>query len=229
MPALQEEIDSAIEEGVKLETLISPLRVRSQKGKLTGVDVVKNRLGELDASGRRNPVPIAGSEISMQFDTLIVTIGDVPDIDFMSSMGIDITDKGTIKYDNDTLRTSRDGVFAGGDVTTGPNTVVEAIAAGRKAAKMIERYLRGEVLKQPSAARLPTHYIEPSGLSEEELGKIRRAKPLTASMKDRKGSFVEVEMTLSENDAVREARRCLRCDLEFTQAKEIESVGGKVA
>jgi len=229
MPALSEEIDAALEEGVKLETLVSPLKIESRAGKLVGVRCVRNRLGEHDASGRRNPVPIPGSEFGIELDTLIITIGDVPDIDFISQMGIEITEKGTVKYDRDTLETNRPGIFAGGDVTTGPNTVVQAIAAGKKAAKMIERYLLGETLKQPSTAYLPRVYVEPLMLSEEEARDARRVIPPSIATKDRKASFNEVEMTLSEEDAILEARRCLRCDLEFTQEKENVDIGGKVA
>jgi NADH-quinone oxidoreductase subunit F len=231
MPALATEVDAAVEEGIKLETLVSPLRIRSRKGKLSGVDCIKNKLGDMDASGRRNPVPIPGSEFTVEFDTLIVTIGDVPDIEFIESMGIEITNKGTVKHNPETLATSRPGVFAGGDVVTGPNTVVRAIAAGKKAAEMIDRYLHDVELRQPSRANLPRHYIPPSGLSDEELAEIRRAVPRTVDMQYRTSSFVEVEQTLAEDDARREARRCLRCDLEFTQPAEekSEQIGGKVA
>jgi len=231
MPALSSEVDAAIEEGIVLETLVSPIKVRARKGQLTGVDCIRNKLGNMDASGRRNPEPIPGSEFTAQFDTLIVTIGDVPDIEFIESMGIEITEKGTVKYDPETLTTSRPGVFAGGDVVTGPNTVVRAIAAGKKAAIMIDRYLHDCELRQPSKAKLPGHYIAPSGLSDEELSEIRRAVPATIDMISRRSSFVEVEQALTETDAMREARRCLRCDLEFTNPaqEEVERIGGKVA
>jgi NADH-quinone oxidoreductase subunit F len=231
MPALATEVDAAIDEGIKLETLVTPLKIRSRKGKLSGVDCLRNKLGDMDASGRRNPVPIPGSEFTAEFDTLVVTIGDVPDIEFIENMGIEITQKGTVKFDSDTLVTSRAGVFAGGDVVTGPNTVVKAIAAGKKAAEMIDRYLHDQEVKQPSQAKIPSHYITPSGLSDKELSEIRRVVPNTIGMRYRTSSFVEVEQTLSEDEAGREARRCLRCDLEFTQPAENEAnqIGGKVA
>ncbi|OGC90745.1 MAG: hypothetical protein A2W25_13630 [candidate division Zixibacteria bacterium RBG_16_53_22] len=231
MPALATEVDAAIDEGIKLETLVTPLKIRSRKGKLSGVDCLRNKLGEMDASGRRNPVPIPGSEFTAEFDTLVVTIGDVPDIEFIEGMGIEVTEKGTVKYDSETLATSRAGVFAGGDVVTGPNTVVRAIAAGKKAAAMIDRFLHGQELKQPSRAGIPGHYLPPSGLSDEELNEIRRVVPSTVDMRYRTSSFVEVEQTLSQEEAAREARRCLRCDLEFTQPAEdkAEKIGGKVA
>jgi NADH-quinone oxidoreductase subunit F len=220
MPALKEEVQSALQEGIKLETLVSPVKILSKEGVVTGIECVRNELAGMDASGRRVPVPVAGTEFRLPIDTLIVTIGDEPDIDYIASMGIASTPRGTLKVDAQTLATSRPGVFAGGDVVTGPNTVVEAIAAGKRAALMIGRYLRNEPLEQPVVARKPEHYIEPCTLSEEALAEIRRAEPPLLPIEVRRRSFSEVELCLAEADAVREANRCLRCDLEFTRPKE---------
>jgi NADH-quinone oxidoreductase subunit F len=219
MPALQEEITAALQEGILLETLVSPVKIRSREGELTGLVCVRNKLGAIDASGRRHPVPVEGTEFSLPLDALIVTIGDEPDIDYVSAMGIETTGRGTLKVNPETLETGRPGVFAGGDVVTGPDTVVDAIAAGRKAAATIACYLRGTALKQPAVARVPRAYVEPCMLSEDEIDRIRRADPPTLPVGLRKRSFSEVEMSLSTKDATREARRCLRCDLEFTRRK----------
>jgi NADH-quinone oxidoreductase subunit F len=216
MPALKEEVNAAVQEAVKLETLVTPVRILSRDGHVTGVECVRNVLGEVDASGRRNPVPIPGSQFTVPLDVLVVTIGDEPDIDYLSSMGIDVTKKGTVWTDTDTLVTSRPGVFAGGDVVTGPNTVVEAIADGKKAAVMIDRYLRGEQLRRPITARLPEMYVEPVKVTEEEMAQAERTAPPTLPVEVRRRSFSEVELCLSAEEANREARRCLRCDLEFT-------------
>lgn len=162
-------------------------------------------------------------------DTLIVTIGDVPDIEFMSSMGIEVTDWGTLKIDKATLATSRPGVFAGGDVVTGPNTVVEAIAAGKKAAVMIGRYLRGEELNQPGQPKLPRVLVEPVQLADDEMAEADRVEPPMVPAASRRKDFTEVEKTLSVEDATREARRCLRCDLEFTRPKESATAEAAVA
>jgi len=229
MPALAGEVDAAIAEGVKLETLVSPLKIISRDGKLHGVTSIRNQLGDVDAGGRRNPVPVPGTEFTAEFDTLIVTIGDLPDVDYISSMGIEVSPRGTIRYDKETLRTNRPDVFAGGDVVTGPNTVIQAIATGKRAASMIDRYIRGETLAQPEAIKLPRAYVEPCQLSEAELTQIRRAEPPRAAIEQRRTSFAEVELALSEDDARQEARRCLRCDLEFTKPKAEENTGGKVA
>ncbi|MGD2091188.1 MAG: FAD-dependent oxidoreductase [Candidatus Aminicenantes bacterium] len=216
MPALQEEVDAALLEGVKLETLVSPIKIHSRNNRLSGVECIRNKQGEVDKSGRRNPVPIPGTEHLLSFDTLIVTIGDVPDIDYVSPMGIETTQWGTLKIDKNTLTTNLAGVFAGGDVVTGPNTVVEAIAAGKKAAVMISRYLNGEELEQTPEVKLPRVYIEPPQISDEELAQQKRIEPPTISVEDRKRSLEEVELTLSVEAARYEARRCMRCDLEFT-------------
>ncbi len=220
MPAFEEEIEAAIEEGITLETLVSPIKVLSRKGRLTGIECARNRLGELDASGRRKPIPEPGTEFKLKLDTLIVAISESPDTDSISPEGsacLKIREDGTLAVDQATLICSQPSVFAGGDVTTGPNTVVDAIAAGKKAALMIERYLVGQQLRQPTEAHRPHHYVEPCNLSAEELDKIRRAEPPKMPVEQRRRSFSEVEWCLSKEDAEQEARRCLRCDLEFTQ------------
>ena len=152
----------------------------------------------------------------MGLDTLIVTIGDIPDVGYIASMGIEVTESGTLRVDRHTLATSRAGVFAGGDVVTGPNTVVEAIAAGKKAAVMIGRYLSGAELRQPGELRLPRVYVEPVEVSAEEMMEAERVELPMIPAAQRVRSFDEVERTLSAEDATHEARRCQRCDLEFT-------------
>ncbi len=223
MPALTEEVTSALQEGIRLETLVSPTRILSANGRLSGVEFVRNELGDPDSSGRRRPVPLPGTEFSVPLDTLIAAISEEPDIDYIPSMRIEVTRAGVLRVDPETLATSRQGVFAGGDVVTGPNTVVDAIAAGKKAAVMIARYLRGEEMRQPAVARVPSVYVKPYVLSEEERSQIRRAQPPGLPMESRKRGFSEVELPLSAEDAVRETRRCLRCDLEFTEPKESET------
>ena len=225
MPAIAGDIEAALEEGVQLETLVTPVRILTDHGRLAGIECIRNRLGELEPGGRRKPVPIPGTEHVVLLDTLIVTIGDVPDVDYLAKMQIDVTDWGTVQADAATLATSRRGVFAGGDVVTGPNTVVEAIAAGKKAAVMIERYLRGEELRQPGTLRRPDVFVaapdgDPAALTD---GDRVRLPHVPAAV--RKQGFGEVELTLTEEQAVREARRCLRCDLEFTRPQECATTG----
>jgi NADH-quinone oxidoreductase subunit F len=222
MPAFAEEIEAAAEEGVKIETLVTPVRILTDKGRLTGIECCRNRLGAVDYSGRRKPVPIAGSEFILSLDTLIIAISEHPEVNSVSSSGepeLEIRDDGTVCADRYTLSGGRPGVFAGGDVVTGPNTVVDAIAAGKRAARMIDRHIRGEELRQLEAARLPRTFVEPCDVSEEAASQLPRAEPPHAPTHERQRSFAEVEMTLPEADAKREATRCLRCDLEFTRVE----------
>ncbi|MEK6757126.1 MAG: FAD-dependent oxidoreductase, partial [Bacteroidota bacterium] len=224
MPAFEEEVEAAIQEGIKLETLVSPVGILSERGKLSGVELMRNELGEIDDSGRRRPVPVPGSQYNVPLDTLIVAISEGSDIDCVSVAGanrIDVDEKkGTIRVDGETLCTNRPGVFAGGDVVTGPNTVVDAIAAGKRAAVVIDRYLRNEELIQPSEIRVPRHFVEPLKTDGTEPPPVTRVELPRMSVDVRTRGFAEVELTLSSEDAVREAGRCLRCDLEFTMPKE---------
>jgi NADH-quinone oxidoreductase subunit F len=223
MPAFAEEIEAALQEGIRLETLVAPVGILSEGGRLSGIECIKNELGEVDASGRRRPVPIPGTQHKIPLDTLIVAISEGSDTDCVSVAGanrIEVDEKkGTVRVDPETLCTNRPGVFAGGDVVTGPNTVVEAIAAGKKAAVIIERYLLHEPLRQPAQPRLPRHYIPPPQTNGQDGQSRKRVEMPRVSMQSRQRSFAEVEMALSVDEARYEARRCLRCDLEFTQPK----------
>lgn len=240
MPAYAEEVEAAIEEGIRLETLVSPVKIRcigaamkegikvetmvspvkihAQGGRLVGINCIRNKLGERDASGRRKPVPIPGSEFRIALNTLIVAIGERPDSDFLTPMGLELDSSGRLRVDRKTLRTNRNGVFAGGDVVTGPNTVVDAIAAGKKAATVIDRYLKGQVLQPPSEVKLPRVYVEPTVFDDEQREDMSRIEPATIPVETRQKCFAEVELALSVDEATAEARRCLRCDLRFTQS-----------
>ena len=232
MPAYEEEVEAMIQEGVHLETLITPMKVITKDGRLVGLQCQRNKLGEPDAGGRRRPVPIEGSEYIVPLDTLIVAISEGSDIDCISvasSMQIETDPKiNGVKVDHETLCTNRPGVFAGGDLITGPNTIVDAIAAGKRAAVMIDRFVKGEPMKQPRIVKLPKAYVAPIEGSEELAGTERVDTP-RAAVQWRKRGFAEVEMSLSLEEATREACRCLRCDLEFTRKTETEPEEEKVA
>ncbi len=239
MPAYAEEVDAAIEEGIQLETLVSPVRIRyieaavkegvevetmvqpvkiySQDGQLAGIECIRNMLGDMDASGRGRPVPIPGTEFHIPLDTLIVAIGERPDSECLSEMGVALEKDGRVAVDPDTLCTSRPGVFAGGDLVTGPNTVVDAIAAGKRAAGVMDRYLRGVELKAPVRRGLPEVFVKPAAPGDAPVSRI---EPPTVPVESRRKSFAEVELSFSEQSARREARRCLRCDLRFTHHGE---------
>jgi NADH-quinone oxidoreductase subunit F len=221
MPAFAEEIEGAIQEGIRLETLVTPARVISKNGRLTGLECVRNELGDADESGRRRPVPIQGTEHVIELDTLIVAIGEDTGIDAITparTSRLETTPWNTVRADSTTMQTSRAGVFAAGDVVRGPNTVVDAIADGKRAAVMIERFLKKKPLIQPLTPTLPQVYVEPVG--EEGAADAARVETPRAPAEWRKRNFAEVEVSLSPQEARREAVRCLRCDLEFTARKE---------
>ncbi|MBU1319331.1 MAG: FAD-dependent oxidoreductase [candidate division Zixibacteria bacterium] len=234
MPAFAEEIEAAEQEGIDIQTLITPIKVLITSGLFSGLECARNELGETDSSGRRRPVMIEGTEFTIELDTLIVAISEDSGTDCIipaKSSGIEITNWNTVQVDSKTLQTNRPGVFAAGDVVSGPNTVIDAIAGGKKAANMILRYLQGKEMIEPAELNLPTVYVEP--VSIEKIDESRVETP-RASVDWRKRNFAEVEVSLSVEEATREACRCLRCDLEFTKKKEekthhteLAAVGGK--
>jgi len=217
MPAHKEEIEAARREGIKIVPLVSPIRIIARQGKLEGVEFIKNELGDYDNDGRRQPVPVKNTEHTVELDTLIIAIGEQPDT--TCAEGIGSSKWGSLQVDKDTLCTKMKGVFAGGDAVTGPSTVINAIAAGKKAAAVINRYLCGEPLKAPSEIHLPDFYVERIGDQEAESAQVKRIAPPQSPFEKYKKPFNEVELAISEKEAVREAGRCLRCDLEFTQVE----------
>ena len=228
MPAFSEEIEAADQEGINMKFLVSPVEIISKDGHLAGVKCVRNELGGVDASGRRKPIPVRGSEHVLALDTLIVAISEDSGKDCISAVaesGIKTTKGNTILADKTTLLTNRAGVFAAGDVVTGPNTVIDAIAGGKRAAVMIGRYLRKEPLKQAVKPTLPEVFLEPIRTDSTESEQTHRVETLRAPAAWRKRNFAEVEVSLSVEEATREAGRCLRCDLEFTQSDVQERSG----
>ncbi len=218
MPAHPWEIEEAEEEGVAFHFLATPARVLGQNGRVTGLECLRMELGEPDESGRRRPVPIAGSEFVVEADTVIVAIGQVLDVgDWTTELppqswgGL----RGGLKAGNwvaadpVTLQTSLEGVFAGGDAVTGPATVIEAIAAGKRAAESIERYLRGEDLAAGRAPWPPDtsdiEYYTPPVVEPA----ARAPMPKLAVAK--RTGFAEINLGFSESEAVAEAERCLAC------------------
>jgi NADPH-dependent glutamate synthase beta subunit-like oxidoreductase len=145
MPASGEEIDAALHEGVKIEYLVAPLEVLIDNGKVKGLRCNRMQLGEPDASGRRRPVPIEGSEFDIELDMIIPAIGQTSDLSFLSQdNAVETTKWGTVVADSQSLVTKRPGVFAGGDCVTGPWIAIGAIADGKKAALAIDDYLKGK-------------------------------------------------------------------------------------
>jgi NADPH-dependent glutamate synthase beta subunit-like oxidoreductase len=130
-----------------------------------------------------------------------------------------VTKWGTLIADEEVLLTDREGVFAGGDAFTGPKTVIEAIAAGKIAALSIENYLEGKKLTREYKLSRPSLYVEPVELTEEEIQEAKRTVMPRLPLSARKKNFKEVELGLTEQSAIQEARRCLRCELETKDGK----------
>ncbi len=217
MPAFKEEIEAALNEGISIEILASPKRLIEDNRRLTGLEIQKNRLGEPDESGRARPVPVPDSEEIFPLDTLIIAVGEQPDVKTIEGFGIDIGKGERLIVNKNTMETSRQGVFAGGDVVTGPYTVVDAIASGGEAACIIDRYIKGEELYQPQIPNIPQDYIAPVKTTDITPDAANRVVPPVIPSKARICNFDEVEGVISKEDAAREAGRCLRCDLNYTR------------
>jgi NADH-quinone oxidoreductase subunit F len=165
-------------------------------------------------------VPVEGSEFTIELDTLLVAIGEQAEVSFLGrGHGIEVSKWGTTVVAEDTMATAVPGVFAGGDVVTGPDTVLAAMSAGKLAAEMIDKYVRGKAMERHYDFIRPSEYVPPVELTEEEADADRAEMPEMAAS-ERTHSFAEVELGLTEEQAIREAKRCLRCDLQTDDAKE---------
>lgn len=142
LPARKEEVHHAKEEGIIFKLLNNPCAIHGEDGWVTGIEVVKQELGEPDASGRRSPVPVEGSNYVIDVDTVVIAIGQSPNpLIRQTTPGLETQKWGGIIVEEDTMKTSKDGVYAGGDTVTGAATVILAMGAGKKAAKAIDEYL----------------------------------------------------------------------------------------
>jgi NADH-quinone oxidoreductase subunit F len=215
MPVSEVEYDEAIAEGVKINFLATPTRITSDNWKVTGLQCTRMKLGEPDESGRRRPVPIVGSEFTAEADTVIAAVGQAPDLSFLPpDSALERTRWETLVTDSNTLATNVPGIFAGGDFVTGPDMVVEAVAAGRRGAIAIDKYLRGDTSRvEIHDRKLKITETRPPELDETWETKPR-TKVTTLPLPERRASFAEIELGFSEDIARREAKRCLRCDLE---------------
>ncbi|MEW6201587.1 MAG: NAD(P)-binding protein [bacterium] len=214
MPADRDEIEGAVEEGIKIVFLTAPERLIGQNGRVKGIECIKMELGPPDSSGRRRPMAIENSEFIIEADTVIPAISQEPDLAlFEGKKVLRVSEHQLIMVDPETLGTSIEGVFAGGDVVSGAATVIEAVAAGKRAADSIERYLKGEDMHQPrfeDSIRPVPEELLPSTKDVERLEQVRMEKlPVERRIK----SFDEVETGFSEEAAIREAQRCLNCGI----------------
>ncbi len=215
MPASPEEIIAAEEEGIRIEYLVAPLQITEKSGRVSGIVGRRMKLGAFDRSGRKKPVPIEGSEHTLAVDAVIAAIGQVPDTTFVpKESGVSINRHGCFALaDGSASRTTHPRFYAGGDAVTGPDTVIGAIAAGHQAAGEIDETLRRKNGKAPWEAPAEEKIVIPFELDEEN-PEAPQTKMPELSGAGRNRSFIEVELGFTKADAVKEASRCLRCDVQ---------------
>jgi NADPH-dependent glutamate synthase beta subunit-like oxidoreductase/coenzyme F420-reducing hydrogenase delta subunit/Pyruvate/2-oxoacid:ferredoxin oxidoreductase delta subunit len=209
MPADDEEIDTAAEEGIAFRLLTAPSNLLTDDGRLTGLECLRVALGEPDASGRRRPIPIPGSEFVVEGNRILAAVGQDADLDFLPEhVAARVAERGLLAVDTETSMTAMQGVFAAGDVVTGPSTVIDAIAAGHDAATAILGFLeQGHPKARDShSAEAPPEYELPAP-PPPHTPRLRPAHVAIAPGHE----FAEVERAFSAADAVTEAKRCLRC------------------
>jgi len=221
MPASPDEISDAEAEGIHIAFLTAPTEILSDNNRLTGLKCIRMGLGEPDSSGRRRPIPIPNSDYELEFDTVIVAVSQAPNLfglNGSSKMHFQVTKWGTLQVNGDTLQTSEHNIFSGGDVVLGPSTIIESMGHGRRAAESIEKYLDNEPLENYT-----THMVKPEVLRGEsfrphayaktykETPKAERQEVNKLDPEKRKYNYEEVELGYTEEQAIKEASRCLNC------------------
>jgi len=210
MPAWEEEICAAEDEGTMITYLAAPQKLVEENGKVVAITVIKMELGEPDESGRRRPVPVPGSEYDIEIDQLIPAIGQRPDISALEDIAdVKITRWNTTEVNPVTLATDREGVFAGGDLQTGPGVAIAAVAAGMEAAESIHRYLTGVNMEEGRA--LPIVEDPKFRPIVDDMAQESRYKMPELAAAERVGNFNEVELGYGEEEGKKEAARCLNC------------------
>jgi len=219
MPAEEEELADLLEEGNFLEELASPKRVMLDGGRVIGLECVRNKLGLPGADGRREPLPIKGSEFMLKADSILGAIGQRPDVSFLDGSGVTLETNGAITVNPETGLAGAPSVYAGGDVTRGPAIIIEACADGRRAAEAICRGFGIPFAALP--ARLPA-------LSQEEILQAKRVRATKEAQHapdrlptGKHAGFDLIEQTLDEEEARKEAARCLQCSTLCDKCVEV--------
>jgi indolepyruvate ferredoxin oxidoreductase alpha subunit len=211
MPALHEEIQAAEREGVEFVLLSNPTRIISRNNIAVAVECIRQRLGKRDSSGREKSIPIPGSEFIIDTDLIISATGEKPDLEFVKGSHLEIYVNGLLAADPLTLATNIPGIFAGGDVVTGPADVIKALAAGRKAAVSIERYFKGEPLHINREGEGPGQSL----LTPKTEGADKKYRPgVITDESTKSGLGTGTEPGFSQEEAGQEAARCLACGCE---------------
>jgi heterodisulfide reductase subunit A2 len=226
MPAWEEEIAASEAEGVAIEYLSAPQEILTQDGRVVGLRCIRMELSDVDSSGRRRPVPVPGTEYDIDIDQLIPAIGQRPDLSAIEDIaGLEFSRWGTTEVDAISYATGREGVFAGGDVQTGPWVAIGAIAAGKEAAESILRYIDGRDMvkgREPVVRENPVYRPIPFGIAEEA-----RAEMPELALEQRKGNFKEVELGYEAAAGQAEAHRCLNCGYCCECYQCVEACGPK--
>jgi NADPH-dependent glutamate synthase beta subunit-like oxidoreductase len=211
MPAYAAEVEAAEKEGIEIVFLTAPTKVIAANGKVSKLECIKMKLGPADASGRPAPIPQKGSEFMVDADTIIPAIGQIPDRELLKGLGLKLSQSETLLVDENSMNTNMKGTFAGGDVVTGPLSVVEAMASGRKAAFSIDKYLKGEALGTSEAEKKV-----PEKLTQDEIAALKKKFPSRnrvampeLSSEKRVKNFKEVEQGYSVKQAREESERCM--------------------
>jgi len=233
MPANVWEIEEAEHEGVNFHYLAAPTKILGANGRVTGMECVKMELGEPDASGRRRPVPVDGSEFVIECDVIVAAVSQEPDLSLLEGSEIETTRWNTIVTDPWTMATNVPGVFAGGDAVSGPLTVVSAIGQGRRAALAIRKYLNREKVEDEVGAMM--HSLVKSAFEADGTTDVSGYTPQPAAampsidVKQRRQGFSEVETGYPAPVASYESNRCLRCYrlLAAAHSKQVSGAGGK--
>ncbi|MEL4105601.1 NADH-ubiquinone oxidoreductase-F iron-sulfur binding region domain-containing protein [Oscillospiraceae bacterium WX1] len=208
MPAYDEEICEAVEEGIEVTELVAPVRfIGGRNGRVSKIECVRMTLGAFGDDGRRKSVPVEGSNFFIDVDTVIPAVSQYSDLPFIPKSEIGLTPWGTFIIDNDTMMTTMPGVFAGGDVARGPDTVIQAIADGKNAAVAIDMYLGGSgVLNKGAPIDIPAM------TSDDEVVEHPRFEMKMLETEKCKTCFDEVNLGYHKLNAMAEAMRCLQCD-----------------
>jgi NADH-quinone oxidoreductase subunit F len=209
MPAYAEEIAEAQAEGIEIVTLAAPVEIITENERVAAVKCQRMSLGEFDRSGRRGPVPVEGSEFEVNVDQVIAAIGQFLELgEILNGAKPQLTRRNYIDVNPLNGQSSVPWLFCGGDAATGPASVTEAVGAGEKAAVGIDEFLTGE------KHAFWREYAEVGTFFDPEADPVSYARvpQRTVPVSRRKGSFTEVEVVMSEKNALREAKRCLRCD-----------------
>ena len=232
MPAWKEEIHAALQEGIQFHFLTDPVGVLGPDH-VTGVECHLQKLGAFDASGRRRPVPIEeteyeGAEFVLDADVFIPAIGQTPEVECMKDGGgtLGANRDGTVTVGAN-LATTRERVFAAGDLALGPATVIEAVAQGNRVAVAVDAYLKGQSVERP---KFITAFREvPQVFNLEDYAEAKRPVMRELPVGERIRNFEEVEAGLDEQKAREECKRCLRCDLEWLESMGLRTEVKKVA